>query len=151
MAHGPRRNRSNVSYRCPICSFELWHPVGQLNVSALGFYDDARFPGRCLLVLNEHADDLAALEPPSLHDFVDDAVEAAKAIRSVTQADRVNYAVLGNAEPHLHFHLVPRKLEQDPIPTRPPWEHPGEKEPLPGGRREQLIEALRSELSGGAP
>lgn len=151
MAHAPRRGGDDVSYRCPVCSFELWHPIGELTVSVLGLYDDARFPARCLLVLDAHADDLAALEPSVLHDFVDDAVEAARAIRSVTRADRVNYAVLGNTEPHVHFHLVPRKLEQDPVPTRPPWEHPGEKEPLPAVRRERLIEDLRSELSGGGP
>jgi len=43
-------------YRCATCGFELHHPIATLSVSALGLYDDARFPGRCILALRPPRD-----------------------------------------------------------------------------------------------
>jgi len=45
-----------VGYECDQCRFDLWLPVASLFVSELGFYDDARFPGRCILAFRDHAE-----------------------------------------------------------------------------------------------
>lgn len=112
-------------WACPECGFELYLPVraASLRVSRLGLYSDGRFPGRCLLVYRDHVEHLEALPGQDLAAFWSDATTAGAALRRLTGATRVNYAVLGNAVPHLHVHLVPRQ-PSDPLPTRPPWNDP---------------------------
>lgn len=131
-----------VSYTCPKCGFDLWLPLVTLDVSTLGFYDDARFPGRCLLVLHDHHEELSDVDRGLLSRFVGDVQRAGRAIKAATEADRMNYAVLGNVVPHVHFHLIPRALTSDPIPRRPPWEHPLPVSPLPAGEVERLSSAI---------
>lgn len=133
-------------YQCTVCSFELWHPIARLSVSFLGLYNDARFPGRCLLVLEKHAEDFSEIDPKLAQAFIGDAQIAARSIRSATEVPRINYAILGNQEPHLHIHLVPRGYPDDPIPTRPPWEHPAKKAELPIEEVNRLVREIRLAL-----
>jgi diadenosine tetraphosphate (Ap4A) HIT family hydrolase len=133
-------------YSCPVCLFSLWHPICRLSVSVLGLYNDARFPGRCLLVLDKHVEDFTELDKDLLLAFSLDSQIASRAIRKVTKAIRINYAVLGNREPHLHFHLIPRGQSNDPIPHRAPWEHPKEKHDLSTEVANQLKKQIREEV-----
>ena len=44
------------------------------------------------------------------------------ALLEVTGAYRINYAILGNTDPALHAHIVPRFLtEPDEYRKGPPW------------------------------
>lgn len=114
-----------VTYVCSTCGFDLWLPLAALSVSTLGFYNDSRFPGRCILVLNEHYDELADLPDDLTVSFARDTKRAGHAVGVATNASRVNYAVLGNTVPHVHCHIMPRFVEPlDPNPTRPIWESP---------------------------
>jgi len=88
-------DRLDASYKCSECGFELWQPIARLGRSTLGLYDDARFRGRCLLVFDRHVADFAALDDDDTLVFVREAHRVAAALKAVTGADRVNYAVLG--------------------------------------------------------
>ena len=134
------------TFGCEDCGFSLWNPLAELRVSFLGFYDDARFPGRCLLVYREHVEHFTQLSDRDAAAFTADSRLAAEAILSCTSADRINYAILGNSEPHLHMHLIPRTRTADPIPKRPPWEHPESKGPLPPDDAEVLREAIKARV-----
>lgn len=46
---------------CKVCGFELWLPTHQYPNSTLGLYNDARFPGRSILKLNEHYTEFESL------------------------------------------------------------------------------------------
>lgn len=127
---------------CVSCQFELWHPIISFGVSTLGAYNDARFPGRSLLVLNEHHTDFSDLDEVLLGKFASDAQRAARAIRDATGAPRVNYAILGNAEPHLHWHLIPRIPSAEPLPERSPWDDPRSKQALPTAEFQRLYAAI---------
>lgn len=140
-----------VAYVCATCGFDLWRPLATLNVSTLGFYDDARFPGRCILALNDHFDDLSDVEPNLLARFILDVRCAGAAIKAATKADRMNYASLGNTVSHVHFHLIPRVLANDPIPQRPPWEHPSPVSPLLSEETRRLSLSIVEELSSDSP
>jgi len=139
--------RSDIpDYVCPTCGFELWHPIGTLSVSYLGFYSDSRFPGRCLLVLRDHYESWESLPPDLLHEFVDDSQKAIRTIENVTGSRRVNIAVLGNAEPHVHFHLIPRYPRIEPLPNKAPWEDPRPRSQLASEENERLVSKLRIAL-----
>jgi diadenosine tetraphosphate (Ap4A) HIT family hydrolase len=47
------------------------------------------------------------------------------ALMEVTGAFRINYAILGNSDPALHAHIVPRYLDEpDDLRRGLPWDHP---------------------------
>lgn len=131
-------------WQCERCGFELYLPVDApvLGPSVLGLYDDARFPGRCILVYRRHVEHLESLPPDELSRLWQDAARVAGAIRRLTGAARVNYAVLGNATPHLHVHLIPRQPGQEELPTRPPWNDPRPLAGLPPGETARLGASL---------
>lgn len=132
-------------YLCDVCSFELWLPIGRLDVSTLGLYDDARFPGRCLLVFHRHEEDLGTLSTVEAHQLMEDLRRAGRVILAVTKAPRMNYALLGNKEPHIHFHLIPRSTS-DPVSHLTPWHHPEPRRDLTADRRAKLLEEIRGRL-----
>lgn len=135
------------SYRCPTCGFDLWIPLATLSVSTLGLYNDSRFPGRCILVLNDHFEELAHLADDLLSSFARDIKRAGRAIEASTDASRMNYAVLGNTVPHVHCHIIPRfKGPDDPNPTRPIWESPLHNESLPEDQVTLISDAIVEHL-----
>jgi len=132
-------------YTCASCRFSLAQPLAELRASWLGFFDDARFPGRGVLVLKRHVEHFAELDPETTLAFMLDCQKAARAIGAATGAKRMNYAMLGNVEPHLHMHVIPR-LVSDPIPLRTPWEHLEPQTPLPVEQAQRWMDAIRARL-----
>lgn len=133
---------------CVACGFTLWNPVADLTVSAVGVYSDARFPGRSLLVLNEHYEDLTHLPLDVAAAFHADLRAYADALREVTGAQRLNYAVLGNAEPHVHWHIFPRHPQTEPAPDKSPWDDPRPRLALPAAQLDGLVIRLQEALGG---
>lgn len=132
---------------CSFCGFGLFNPVQvELQVSRLGLYSDARFPGRAILMFKDHRVDLEDLDREEMCSFWQDATRVGGALKRVSGATRVNYAVLGNAEPHLHIHLIPRRPLDEELPTRSPWNDPRPFEELDPDRLRTIIKELESIL-----
>ena len=130
---------------CGICGFRLGEPIAKLEVSDLGFVSDARFPGRCLVMLHQHATELFDLSPAIRHAFADDVSVAARAIKQSTNAFKMNYEILGNAEPHLHCHLIPRQLDE-PKPKVPAWLHPEAQNELAAAQAHEIKQRIVTHL-----
>lgn len=134
------------SVACQQCGFELWEPIAQSQCTSLGLYSDDRFPGRCILSLNEHRDSLESLPMDTMVSFLRDAQIAMKAIRQATNATRVNIAILGNREPHLHAHLIPRFPKNEQFPDCSPWNDLRPKRKLSCVETERLKNAIFGHL-----
>jgi diadenosine tetraphosphate (Ap4A) HIT family hydrolase len=134
---------------CQTCGFAVETPVAELSSATLGVFSDARFPGRCVLVLDRHAEHFEALAAETAARFTADAQRAGRLIRSVTGCQRINYVMLCNQVPHLHLHLFPRGGPGDPDPRVSPWELSEPESPLASTQvaalRERLVAALRAE------
>lgn len=124
----------------------LWHPIASLGVSTLGLYEDNRYRGRCLLVLNEHHDDMATMPEDLAVLLLKDARVAAKAIQTAVSADRINYAVLGNVISHVHYHLIPRNWSIDPAPRRSPWHAKHPAQPMSAAILNMTIDQILHQL-----
>jgi len=140
-----------TNFRSPLvtgcdCGFQLFNPVASLQVSHLGIYSDARFVGRSILMLDAHEEVLEELPEKLLAQFMLDAQRSIKAIKDSTGADRVNFAVLGNAVPHVHAHLIPRYREAEAKPNNSPWDDPRQKAALHEDELKQLVEKMRNQL-----
>jgi diadenosine tetraphosphate (Ap4A) HIT family hydrolase len=127
------------------CDWQMHAVIGPLQVSTLGLYDDVRFPGRSVLALDEHHVDFTDISDELAQAFLVDIRRAAKAIQRVTGCDRMNYAIMGNHEPHVHAHLIPR-VRDCPVARKPPWTHPDPPRPLPPQRRIELIAQIEAAL-----
>lgn len=122
---------------CGTCGFKLGEPLATLGVSDLCFVSDSRFPGRCVVTLHQHATELFDLSPELRNAFADDVSAAARAIKMAVDAFKMNYEILGNADPHVHCHLIPRQLDE-PKPKMPAWLHPEAQAALAGSEAEEV-------------
>lgn len=136
-------------WRCAACGFSQARPIARLRAATLALHDDARFPGRCVLVLDGHATAVEELPLERARDLALDVREAALAIRAATGAPRINYAAFGNVVPHVHVHLIPRHGPWDAAPRATAWDHPEPERPLPAAEAERLVAALRAALGRG--
>jgi diadenosine tetraphosphate (Ap4A) HIT family hydrolase len=88
------------------------------SVAMLGPWQ--RFTGYCVLVSRTHAAELSGLSEAERREFLDEMCILAKAIETAFSPRKMNYELLGNQVPHLHWHLFPRSAD-DRDPLRPVW------------------------------
>lgn len=88
------------------------------SVALLGPWQ--RFTGYCVLVSRTHAAELSRLPDTYRREFLDEMCLLARAIETEFRPRKMNYELLGNQVPHLHWHLFPR-LADDLDPLRPVW------------------------------
>jgi diadenosine tetraphosphate (Ap4A) HIT family hydrolase len=112
-------------------------------------------PGYALLYPDPVTPHLNALTPPQRAAFLADMTRLGDAVLMVTGAVRVNYEILGNLEPALHAHVVPRHDEEpEALRTKPIWFYnwaaaPAAAPDLDASQR-ALRDALRVILTDGA-
>jgi diadenosine tetraphosphate (Ap4A) HIT family hydrolase len=137
----------NPTEVCKECGFDLWLPVGDLQQSTLGLYDDARFPGRCILALHTHYEHLEDVPANLLKRFTEEIRLSVRVIKEVTGTERVNVAILGNRDSHVHAHLIPRYPDDEPLPSNSPWDDPRPRAKMAPIDRDHLIVELRKATS----
>ena len=105
--------------------------------------------GYVLLLPDPVVPSLNALGAQERSQFLVDMARLGDALLKVTNALRINYAILGNVEPALHAHVIPRYADEPEAQRAAhPWTYDWEAAP-PFDRGEQatLGEALRRELT----
>lgn len=78
------------------------------------------YHGYCLLISRRHATELSQLEEAERRAFLAEMCTLARAIEEAFQPQKLNYELLGNQVPHLHWHLFPR-YRNDPERLKPVW------------------------------
>ena len=99
-------------------------------------------PGYCLLLPDPVVADLNALTGAAREQLLRDMASLGDAVLAVTGAERINYEILGNVEPALHAHVIPRHASEHPdLRRKAVWLHdwsaaaPIDAEALELGRR----------------
>lgn len=78
--------------------------------------------GYCLLLPDPVVPTLNDLDSQARVNFLRDMTLIGDAILEVTGAARINYEILGNSEPALHVHIIPRyEAEPDDLRRGPIW------------------------------
>lgn len=137
-----------MAWACAVCGFSLGEPIASLEASELCFVSDRRFPGRCVLTLREHATELFEASVTARQGFTEDMSRAARAIKLAVGAFKMNYEILGNADPHVHCHLIPRQLDE-PSPRVPAWLHPQLQADLDEASARRIKDRIRELLDTG--
>ena len=105
--------------------------------------------GYILLLPDPVVPTLNALGAQERGQFMLDMARLGDALLKCTNALRINYAILGNVEPALHAHVMPRYAEEPPaLRTAHPWAYNWQTSPLfDRAEYAELSEALRRELT----
>ncbi len=91
-----------------VCELETGHVV-------IG--DFQYFKGYTLFLCKQHVPELHMLEQDYKIQFLTEMSIVAEAVYDCFKPDKLNYELLGNSEPHLHWHLFPRYQSE---PTKSP-------------------------------
>lgn len=110
-------------------------------------YDDGRFPGRLIVSLNKHFDSVSEVPPRLFAKFMREVQGVSEVQMRALGADRVNLAILGNQEPHVHCHLIPRYFRVEPRPNRAPWEDPRPRSTMSAAGYRDVERSLRTSIS----
>ncbi len=111
------------------------------------------YPGYCVLISLTHASELSQLGANRAA-YLHEMAVLAEAIENSFRPHKINYELLGNQVPHLHWHLFPRSIE-DPDRFKPVWFalDRGEKDPNEKLRletsslsREETVRRLRESI-----
>lgn len=94
--------------------------VAELETGYVVVGDFQFFRGYTLFLYKQHVGELHDLEVSTKLLFLKEMSEVAEAVYRGFQPRKLNYELLGNSEPHLHWHFFPR---YDSDPTRGPvWQ-----------------------------
>lgn len=86
--------------------------------------DPQILPGYCLLLPDPVVPHLNALTGDARRQFLEDMTRLGDAVLAMTGAERINYEILGNVEPALHAHVIPRfATEPEEDRKRAVWLH----------------------------
>ncbi len=81
---------------------------------------DEPFPGFCRLIWNRHVAEFSDLSAAERSHCTDMLFVVERALRALLSPVKMNIASLGNVVPHLHWHLIPRFVDDSHYP-QPVW------------------------------
>lgn len=132
---------------CELCvepGGELVHRAEKFRVVLV---DDAQYPGFCRVIWNAHVREMTDL-PASDRTLLMTAVwQVEAAVREVMAPCKINLASFGNMVPHLHWHLIPRYMDDSHFPG-PVWAQPQRSIAAASlASRAALLPALRASIA----
>lgn len=121
------------------------HFIVDLGLSKVYLHDDQFFPGWTVVVFQRHATELFHLTPTERTRLIEEVNHVAKTLAELYHATKINYELLGNQLPHIHWHVIPR-LENDPAPLEPVWRVPHDPVLLAGSVLPKAIDRIAKAL-----
>lgn len=109
-----------------------------------------QFPGYCFVVTKEHVTELFHLELNIRQGVMEEVNAVAQALFTAFQPTKINYELLGNMVPHMHWHLIPR-FTTDPLWPRPIWSEAHEPVELSAEGNRERIEKIRRAITPPPP
>jgi diadenosine tetraphosphate (Ap4A) HIT family hydrolase len=113
--------------------------------SVLYLNEDQFFKGYCILEYKRHAKELFDLTDEARNLYIKHLSLAAKALQKAFNPDKINYELLGNKVPHLHWHIIPR-FKEDPAWSDPVWSMPHDPLKPPADRINQFVSDIQKYL-----
>jgi diadenosine tetraphosphate (Ap4A) HIT family hydrolase len=134
--------------KCSIClhlkspsSFKIF----EFSDAILYLNEDQFFRGYAILEYKEHVKELFDLSGEARGLLMGHLCQAAKALQKVFSPDKINYELLGNKVPHLHWHIVPR-FKSDPAWPEPIWRFSYEPKKIADKEAGEWISRIKSRL-----
>jgi diadenosine tetraphosphate (Ap4A) HIT family hydrolase len=106
--------------------------IGDLPLSRVLIINDANYPWLLLVPRRANIVELIDLDEVAQAQLMTEVTRVARALRAVTDCDKLNIAALGNVVPQLHVHVIAR-FRSDAAWPKPVW---GVMPPRPYDREE---------------
>jgi diadenosine tetraphosphate (Ap4A) HIT family hydrolase len=120
--------------------------IAELDHSYVILNRDQFFPGYTLLFSKTHVTEMFHLDRRVRGELMEEVSRTAKALFNVFRPDKINYELLGNMVPHMHWHLVPRFASEKVWP-RPIWAEPHDELFLTSEEYRRLIAQIQEALT----
>lgn len=85
--------------------------------------EEVDYPGFCRVIWNDHTKEMTDLPAQMRAELMNAVFAVESAVREVMQPHKINLASLGNMTPHLHWHVIPRYIDDKHFPN-PIWAAP---------------------------
>jgi len=118
--------------------------VADLGLSRVLLMDDARYPWAILVPRRADMTELFDLDAQDRAALTEEVAHAARMLKAMSGARKINIGALGNLVPQLHVHVVARN-EGDAAWPGPVWGH-GTVVRYGPARRDTFVEELRARL-----
>ncbi len=134
---------------CPMCA--KWRTEPELRIAELAhcyviLNRDQFFPGYTFVFTKEHVTELFHLDRQTRSELLEEVNLVAAALYNLFRPAKMNYELLGNMVPHMHWHLVPR-FAGDPLWPRPIWAEPHDEVILSPAEYAARITLIKNTLS----
>lgn len=123
----------------PLNICDLTYSIARLN-------RDQYFRGYTFVVFKRHETELHRLNDSEREGFLEEMVRISGALDQVFKPDKMNYEILGNKMPHLHWHLIPR-YKSEPFWGEPVWSNEHLERRLAFSEYQKLIRQIRANLT----
>ncbi|MBI3899103.1 MAG: HIT family protein [Gammaproteobacteria bacterium] len=81
---------------------------------------DADYPGFCRVIWQQHVREMSDLSTEDRQHILQVVNGVEETLRAVLRPDKINLASFGNQIPHLHWHVIPRFVDDPHFPD-PVW------------------------------
>ncbi|HVZ50797.1 MAG TPA: HIT family protein [Pseudolabrys sp.] len=95
-------------------------PVGNLPLSRVLLSNDANYPWLILVPRQTGLVEIIDLAPDDQLRLMAEIAQTARALKSVTECEKLNIAAIGNVVPQLHVHVIARR-HSDAAWPKPVW------------------------------
>jgi diadenosine tetraphosphate (Ap4A) HIT family hydrolase len=125
---------------CSLCTDDGGTILFRNDLLRVVLIDDADLPGFLRVIVNEHAREMSDLAPAVRLQLLQTVLAAEEVVRELLDPLKINLASLGNAVPHVHWHVIPR-FADDAFYPQPIWGQRQRETPT------QVIEQRRAMLA----
>jgi diadenosine tetraphosphate (Ap4A) HIT family hydrolase len=112
---------------CEICDYvrtcaDGSHPglIAELDTGWAVLGNVQFWPGYSLLLCKSPVTELHELPRATRLRHLEEVAQLAEAVHRVVRPHKLNYELLGNLVPHVHWHVFPRRADE-PAPRAPVW------------------------------
>jgi diadenosine tetraphosphate (Ap4A) HIT family hydrolase len=130
---------------CELCNSPGGEVLWQDAFCRVVLVDDADYPGFCRVILQAHVKEMSDLSAVQQNRLMRVVFGTEAAVRQVMKPDKINLASLGNLTPHLHWHVIPRFVDDRHFP-QPVWAAP-QRESRPQAQLNLIASVLKSALA----
>lgn len=105
---------------CPLCTAANEKPIWRDGSCRVIAVDDPDYPGFCRVIWHEHVAEMTDLPVSAQRHLLNVVLATETALRQLMRPDKINLASFGNMVPHMHWHVIPRFLDDRHFP-QPVW------------------------------
>ena len=102
---------------CELCDSVGGELLWQDDLCRVILVNDLDYPGYCRVICNRHVREMTDLEASARDRVMRVVFAAEEAVRGVMRPDKINLASFGNMVPHLHWHVIPRFVNDRHFPN----------------------------------